>query len=244
MAGVTDPAANPTTHTPHPRILVVEDEAKTRASLAEGLGLQDWDIVATANGSAAEDLLQHERFDLVVLDWMLPGRSGLELLSRLRAQGRRIPVLMLTARTGIDDRVAGLDQGADDYLAKPFAFAELLARCRALLRRSVARPPGILACEDLRLDVRARLASRAGRDIPLTPREVDVLEYLLRHQGQIVTREMLQHDVWKQPKRFTSLDNVIDVQIARLRRKIDDAASDRLIHTLRGLGYRLGKESA
>jgi len=241
---VTEPAAAPPTPADRPRVLVVEDEAKTRASLAEGLGLQGWQIVAAAGGDHAEALLQGEPFDLVVLDWMLPGRSGLELLAHLRAQGSQVPVLMLTARTGVDDRVAGLDQGADDYLAKPFAFAELVARCRALLRRTIVAPSAPLACEDLRLDVRARVATRAGREIPLTPREVDVLEYLLRHQGQIVTRDMLQHEVWKQPKRFTSLDNVIDVQIARLRRKIDDPASERLIHTLRGLGYRLGKESA
>jgi Response regulators consisting of a CheY-like receiver domain and a winged-helix DNA-binding domain len=224
-------------------VLVVEDEAKTRASLVEGLGLQGWETVAATNGVEAETLLAERDFDLVVLDWMLPGRSGLQLLGQLRSEGRHIPVLMLTARTGIDDRVAGLERGADDYLAKPFAFAELVARCRALLRRATTLAPA-LTCEDLQLDVRARLARRGEREIPLTPREVDVLEYLLRHQGQIVTREMLQHDVWKQPKRFTSLDNVIDVQMARLRRKIDEGDGEKLIHTLRGLGYRLGKESA
>ena len=228
---------------PRPRVLIVEDEAKTRASLAEGLGLQDWEIVAVAGGDEAAAVLECQPFDLIVLDWMLPGRTGLEVLARLRSQTNLTPVLMLTARTGIDDRVAGLERGADDYLAKPFAFAELVARCRALLRRATAHPPAVLACEDLQLDVRARSARRAGREIPLTPREVDVLEYLLRHQGQVVTREMLQHDVWKQPKRFTSLDNVIDVQIARLRRKVDEGAPEKLFQTLRGLGYRLGKET-
>lgn len=222
---------------------MVEDETKTRASVVEGLSLQGWDITAATNGTEAEELLAGRDFDLVVLDWMLPGRSGLQVLAQLRAQGRHIPVLMLTARTGIDDRVAGLEQGADDYLAKPFAFAELVARCRALLRRATAQSPALLVCEDLQLDVRARLARRGEHEIALTPREVDVLEYLLRHQGQIVTRDMLQHDVWKQPKRFTSLDNVIDVQMARLRRKVDEGDAEKLIHTLRGLGYRLGKES-
>ena len=241
LGGVTEPAA-PTTPSHRPRVLVVEDETKTRASLAEGLGLQGWEITAAATGLEAEKLLQEDPFDLVVLDWMLPGRNGLELLAHLRAHGRQTPVLMLTARARIDDRVAGLEKGADDYLAKPFAFAELVARCRALLRRATVLAPPALSCGDLRLDVRARLACRDDREIPLTPREVDVLEYLLRHQGQIVTREMLQHEVWKQPLRFSSLDNVIDVQIARLRRKIDEPGGEKLIHTLRGLGYRLGKE--
>jgi two-component system copper resistance phosphate regulon response regulator CusR len=227
---------------PPPRVLVVEDEAKTRASLTEGLGLQGWDVVAAANGDEGLARLERQTFDLVVLDWMLPGRSGLELLTHLRQRGSHAPVLMLTARDAVTDRVAGLEKGADDYLAKPFAFAELVARCRALLRRATLNPPADLTCEDLRLDVRARVALRAGREMALTPREVDVLEYLLRHQGQVVTREMLQHDVWKQPNRFTSLDNVIDVQMARLRRKVDEAETNKLIHTLRGLGYRLGKE--
>lgn len=240
---MTEPATPPPT-SPRPRILIVEDEIKTRVSLAEGLGLQDWEVVAVATGLDAEKLLLAETFDLVVLDWMLPGRGGLELLAQLRAHGRQTPVLMLTARAGIDDRVAGLEKGADDYLAKPFAFAELVARCRALLRRATALAPAVLVCEDLQLDIRARLARRAGREIALTPREVDVLEYFLRHQGQIVTREMLQHDVWRQPMRLSSLDNVIDVQIARLRRKIDEPAAEKLIHTLRGLDYRLGKGGA
>jgi two-component system copper resistance phosphate regulon response regulator CusR len=151
-------------------------------------------------------------------------------------------VLMLTARSTLNDRVTGLDSGADDYLAKPFAFAELLARCRALLRRPVVKTGGLLRCGDLQLDTRARIAVRDGQEIALTPREVDVLEYLLRYQGQIVTREMLERDVWKQTHRMTSLDNVIDVQIMRLRRKVDTDGSERLIHTFRGVGYRLGKE--
>ena len=227
-----------------PRVLVVEDEAKTRASLAEGLGLQGWDVVAAATGDEAGFILERQVFDLLVLDWMLPGLSGLEVLALVRSRGADLPVLMLTARDAVDDRVAGLERGADDYLAKPFAFAELVARCRALLRRSTAQASPTLSCGDLQLDARARVALRGGREISLTPREVDVLEYLLRHQGQVVTREMLQHDVWKQANRFTSLDNVIDVQMARLRRKVDEASAEKLIHTLRGLGYRLGREPA
>lgn len=227
-----------------PRLLVIEDEPKTRASLAEGLRLQGWEVVTAATGDEGDACAEKQSFDLVILDWMLPGRGGLDVLANLRGRGVLTPVLMLTARDSVDDRVAGLERGADDYLAKPFAFAELLARCRALLRRATANPAAVLVCEDLRLDVRARVARRGDREIPLSPREVDVLEYLLHRQGQIVTREMLQLDVWKQPNRFTSLDNVIDVQMTRLRRKVDEAAGDRLIHTIRGLGYRLGKESA
>jgi DNA-binding response OmpR family regulator len=227
--------------TASPRILIVEDEAKTRASLAEGLGLQGWHICVAATGIEGLACAQAQVFDLILLDWMLPQRSGLEILVALRQTGSRVPVLMLTARDAVSDRVTGLEQGADDYLAKPFAFAELVARCRSLLRRSTSTPIAELTCGDLHLDVRARVASRSGREVSLTPREVDVLEYLLRHQGQVVTREMLQRDVWKQPNRFSSLDNVIDVQMARLRRKVDETSSDKLIQTLRGLGYQIGR---
>src|SRR4051812_26367320 len=225
-----------------PRVLVVEDEQKTRDSLAEGLRMETWSVLTAATGEEALTLLQHEVFDLLVLDWMLPGYNGVEVLQSLRGQGQHTPVLMLTARSTLSDRVTGLDAGADDYLGKPFAFAELLARCRALLRRPLMTTDRLLRCGDLQLDTRARIAVRAGNEIPLTPREVDVLEYLLRYQGQIVTREMLERDVWKQTHRMTSLDNVIDVQIMRLRRKVDLEGSERLIHTLRGVGYRLGRD--
>lgn len=223
-----------------PRVLVVEDEQKTRESLAEGLRLETWNVSAAASGEEAMAQLDREPFDLIVLDWMLPDRDGLEVLQQVRRRREHVPVLMLTARSTLNDRVIGLDSGADDYLPKPFAFAELLARCRALLRRPASATGGLLRCGDLQLDTRARVAVRAGREITLTPREVDVLEYLLRHQGQVVTREMLERDVWKQTHRMTSLDNVIDVQIMRLRRKVDDDGAERLIHTLRGVGYQLG----
>jgi DNA-binding response OmpR family regulator len=150
-------------------------------------------------------------------------------------------VIMLTARQGIDDRVVGLESGADDYLVKPFAVAELIARCRALMRRPTMNRSESLRCADLQLDTRARVAVRAGQEVSLSPREVDLLEYLLRYQNQIVTREMLEREVWKQTHRFTSLDNVIDVQMMRLRRKIDGEHEQKLIHTLRGVGYRLGQ---
>jgi DNA-binding response OmpR family regulator len=224
-----------------PCVLVVEDEEKMRESLAEGLRLEQWTVATAASGAEGIAALGSEAFDLVVLDWMLPDRDGLEVLRHLRDSGRRTPVLMLTARGTLHDRVTGLDGGADDFLVKPFAFAELLARCRALLRRPTDTADRLLRCGDLQLDTRARTAVRDGQEIALTPREVDVLEYLLRHQGQVVTREMLERDVWKQSHRMTSLDNVIDVQIMRLRRKVDFEGAERLIHTLRGVGYRIGK---
>lgn len=223
-----------------PHVLIVEDEEKTRESVAEGLRLEGWTVVSASNATEATALAERSAFDLIILDWMLPDRDGLEVLQYLRQRGRQTPVLMLTARGTLQDRIVGLDGGADDYLPKPFAFAELVARCRALLRRPVMSLGRVLRCGDLQLDTRARTAVRAGVAIALTPREVDVLEYLLRYQGQIVTREMLERDVWKQTHRMTSLDNVIDVQIMRLRRKIDGEGAERLIHTLRGVGYRLG----
>ena len=201
------------------RVLIVEDESKTRAAIAEALRLEGWTTVEAGRGDEMIACLEQQAFDLVLLDWMLPGRDGLELLQHVRARGTQVPVLMLTARGGIDDRVIGLESGADDYLVKPFAVAELVARCRVLMRRIAMNPAETLQCGDLKLDPRTRSTFRSGVEIPLTPREVDVLAYLLRYQGQIVTREMLERDVWKQTHRYTSLDNVIDVQILRLRRK-------------------------
>ena len=168
---------------------------------------------------------------------MLPGRSGLEILQTLRKRRNETPVLILTARDGVDDRVRGLDLGADDYLVKPFALPELLARIRALLRRG--RPSDVLRLKvaDLELDLVARRVNRGDKAIDLTGREFELLEYLLRHQGYLVSREMLARDVWKEPRRATPLDNVIDVQMARLRRKVDPEGTARLIHSVRGVGF-------
>ncbi len=229
-------------HVSSPHVLVVEDEEKTRTSVAEGFAIEGWVVRTASDGAEAMTLLNTEAFDLVVLDWMMPGSDGLEVLRHARVRGTQTPVLMLTVRDSVQDRVTGLEAGADDYLPKPFAFAELLARSRALLRRPVLSAGHFLSCDDLQLDTRARAAVRGGKHISLTPREVDILEYLLRYQGQVVTREMLERDVWKQTRRFTSLDNVIDVQIMRLRRKVDEEGQHRLLHTLRGVGYRLGSE--
>jgi two-component system copper resistance phosphate regulon response regulator CusR len=173
----------------------------------------------------------------------LPGRSGLEILRQARQNDIRVPVLLLTARDTVDDRVQGLDTGADDYLIKPFAFPELLARIRALLRRGAPpeRPPK-LSVGNLVLDAPGRSVSRAGSAIDLTAREYELLEYLLRNQGAVVSREMLARDVWKETARATPIDNVIDVHIARLRRKIDDGFDRKLLHTVRGVGFTLREE--
>jgi two-component system copper resistance phosphate regulon response regulator CusR len=227
-----------------PHVLVVEDEEKTRKAITEGLQNEGWKVQAAASGDHALILLESQVFDLLLLDWMLPGCDGLEVLRSVRQRGLHSPVLMLTARESVNDRVHGFESGADDYLVKPFAFPELIARSRALLRRPMMSTGHFLRCGDLQLDTRARVAVRAGVEISLSPREVDILEYLLRFQGQIVTREMLQKDVWKQLNRLTSLDNVIDVQMTRLRKKVDGDVEVKLIHTLRGLGYRLAKDAA
>ena len=221
------------------RILVVEDETKLAQALAKGLEAQHYDVVVAPTGEDGFFHANAELFDLVILDLMLPGRSGLEILKVLRQRGLQTPVLILTARDGIDDRVLGLDLGADDYLVKPFAFPELLARIRALLRRG--RPADVLRLKvaDLELDTATRKVTRGRRVLDLTARELELLEYLLRHQGHLVSREMLAHEVWKEPRRATPLDNVIDVQMARLRKKVDVDADQRLIHTVRGVGFIL-----
>jgi two-component system copper resistance phosphate regulon response regulator CusR len=221
------------------RLLVVEDERKLAQILASGLRAADYDVVVAATGEDGFFEVNREAFDLILLDVMLPGRSGLEILKTLRQRGLQTPVLILTARDGVDDRVLGLDLGADDYLVKPFAFPELLARIRALLRRG--RPSEVFRfkASDLEMDTATRRVMRSGRMLDLTSREFELLEYLLRHQGHLVSREMLAREVWKEPRRGTPLDNVIDVQIARLRKKVDNDADRRLIHTIRGVGFVL-----
>jgi two-component system, OmpR family, copper resistance phosphate regulon response regulator CusR len=221
------------------RILVVEDERKLAQVLASALRAEHYDVVLAPTGEDGFFRANAETFDLVLLDLLLPGRNGLEILEALRKRHVATPVLILTARDGIDDRVRGLDLGADDYLVKPFALPELLARIRALLRRG--RPSEIvrLNAADLEVDLVGRRAARAGRVLDLTAREFELLEYLLRHQGHVVSREMLAHDVWKEPRRATPIDNVIDVQVARLRKKVDAEGRARLIHTVRGVGFVL-----
>jgi two-component system, OmpR family, copper resistance phosphate regulon response regulator CusR len=223
------------------RILVVEDEAKVARALREGLEREKYAVVIAPTGEEGFFLVNAEEFALVVLDLMLPGRDGLQVLSTLRKRGLQTPVLILTARDAIEDRVEGLDKGADDYLVKPFAFPELLARVRALLRRGRTEQALPLRLADLEMDVNSRKARRNGRSIELTAREFELLEYLLRHRGQIVSREMLARDVWKE-NRATPIDNVIDVHINRLRRKVDEPFDPKLIHTVRGVGFVLREE--
>jgi two-component system copper resistance phosphate regulon response regulator CusR len=220
------------------RILVVEDERKIAQILVAALETEHFDVVVAPTGEDGFFRANAEAFDLVVLDVMLPGRSGLEILQTLRQRHVDTPVLIVTARDGVDDRVLGLDLGADDYLVKPFAIPELLARIRALLRRG--RPSEVfrLKAADLEVDLVTRRAVRGQRLLDLTAREFELLEYLLRHQGHLVSREMLAREVWKEPRRATPLDNVIDVQMTRLRKKVD-ADGDRLIHTVRGVGFVL-----
>jgi two-component system copper resistance phosphate regulon response regulator CusR len=221
------------------RVLVVEDERKLAQILSSALQAEHYDVVVARTGDDGFFRANAEVFDLVVLDLMLPGRTGLEILQALRQRHIETPVLILTARDGVDDRVLGLDLGADDYLIKPFALPELLARIRALLRRG--RPSEVfrLKAGDLELDLVTRRAVRGERLLELTAREFELLEYLLRHQGHLVSREMLAREVWKEPRRATPLDNVIDVQITRLRKKVDPEGHARLIHTVRGVGFVL-----
>jgi DNA-binding response OmpR family regulator len=204
---------------------------------------EGYEVSTAHTGEDGFFLISSESFDLVILDLLLPGRNGLEILAAIRKRGSRMPVLILTAKDAIEDRVAGLDSGADDYLVKPFAFAELSARVRALLRRGKAESFLRFQVDDLEIDIVSRSAMRAGHPLELTAREFDLLEYLARHNGQVVSREMLAKDVWQETARHTPLDNVIDVHIARLRRKVDDPFPRKLVHTVRGVGFVLREES-
>ena len=221
------------------RVLVVEDEVKVANALKEGLEDERYEAVVAHTGEDAFFRINTEQFDVILLDVMLPGRDGLQILTSIRKGGVTTPVLLLTARDTVEDKVAGLNSGADDYLIKPFAFEELLARVRALLRRGRAPDSLRLAVGDLDIDLVTRKVTRGGRTIELTLREFELLEYLLRHQGQVVLRDTLAREVWKETTRGTPLNNVIDVHIARLRRKIDLDPSAKLIHTIRGLGFML-----
>ena len=221
------------------RVLVIEDERKLAEAIAEGLEGNGCRVALADSGETGLKQLRSAEFDLVLLDVMLPKQGGLETLRELRRSGFRTPVLILTSRGSVDDRVRGLDAGADDYLVKPFAFPELLARVRALYRRAHPAAISVLQLADLRMDVSGRLATRANTTLDLTGREFDLLEYLLLNSGSVVSREMVARDVWKTTVRYTSLDNVIDVHIARIRKKIDDPFTTKLLHTVRGLGFIL-----
>lgn len=223
-------------------ILIIEDEKKVALALQKGLESEHYDVQVALTGEEGFFLLCSREFDLIILDLMLPGRDGMEILQALRKTRPKTPVLILTARDTVDDKILGLDMGADDYLVKPFAFAELTARIRAVLRRGRSDQPTKLGLADLEMDLLKRTAQRAKQAIPLTTKEFELLEYLLRNQGYVVTRDMLARDVWRETVRATPLDNVIDVHIGRLRKKIDGPFSSRLLHTVRGVGFILSDE--
>jgi two-component system copper resistance phosphate regulon response regulator CusR len=224
------------------RILIVEDDVKTAHSLVKGLNGDGFYARSAHSGEDALRSLAAQAVDLVVLDWMLPGQDGLQVLRALRERGQCMPVLLLTARDAVTDRVKGLEAGADDYLAKPFAFEELLARIHALLRRAAPAEPLRRSLADLTVNFETRRVTRAGQTIELTPREFDLIAYLICHAGQIVDRDRLAREVWREPKRVTPIDNVIDVHVARLRRKIDEGNQPKLLHTVRGVGIVLREE--
>jgi DNA-binding response OmpR family regulator len=219
------------------RILLIEDEVKLAQAIQQSLVALRYQVTMAASGEEGFFLASNEAFDLVILDLNLPGRDGIEILRSLRARGWRTPVLILTARDGLDDRVVGLDSGADDYLVKPFAFPELHARLRALGRRGRVDEPTKLSCANLILDRLARTVLRADKPVELTVKEFDLLEFLLRHQGHVVSREMLAKELWGERARVVPLDNVIDVHIARLRAKVDTPFAGAIIRTVRGVGF-------
>jgi two-component system copper resistance phosphate regulon response regulator CusR len=224
------------------RILLVEDDPRVSGVIARGLREQAYAVDLAPDGPQAVYLAAVNEYDVIVLDVMLPGKDGYTVCRELRAFGRRQPILMLTARGAIDDRVEGLDAGADDYLTKPFDFKELLARLRALLRRSGELRPSVARVADLTLDTASHAVVRGGRPISLTAKEYALLEYLVLNQGRVVGREQISQHVWDEA--FDPLSNIIDVYVKRLRAKLDQGRAVRLIHTRRGEGYILSSEAA
>jgi heavy metal response regulator len=224
------------------RVLVVEDEQRLAEFVGKGLTEAGYAVDFAGDGEQALDWARVVDYDLIVLDIMLPKRDGLDVSRTLRARGLKTPILMLTARDAVDDRVRGLDSGADDYLVKPFAFAELLARLRALARREPELTGPVLEVADLTLDTRTRAVHRQGQPIELTNKAYAILEYLMRHPHQVLTRTMIGEHVWN--FEFDNVTNVIDVHIRHLRRAIDDPFEAKLIQTVRGAGYRISDRPA
>jgi two-component system copper resistance phosphate regulon response regulator CusR len=219
------------------KVLVVEDEEKTADYLRTGLAESGFVVDVATQGDEGLHLARSARYDLVVLDVMLPGQDGWSVITELRGSGLQTPVLLLTARDAVDDRVKGLELGADDYLVKPFAFSELLARVRTLLRRGPARLPEVLRIADLEIDLVRHRASRANQRLDLTPKEFTLLALLARRCGEALTRTLIAEQVWDM--NFDSDSNVVDVHVRRLRAKADDPFERKLIHTVRGVGYVL-----
>jgi two-component system copper resistance phosphate regulon response regulator CusR len=219
------------------RLLLAEDERRVRAFIARGLSEEGFQVRESADGLETRALLESDRFDLLLLDWMLPALSGLDLLRSMRARQDSTPVIMLTARDAVTDRTAALNAGADDYMVKPFAFDELLARVRAVLRRAAGRASAVLRYDDLSLDPATRRVQRAGRDIRLTAREFALLQFLLEHAGEVISRARIVETVWEHD--YETFSNVVEVYVRYLRAKIDDPFPRKLIHTVRGVGYTL-----
>jgi two-component system copper resistance phosphate regulon response regulator CusR len=224
------------------RVLIVEDQEKTGDFLRRGLSENGFVVDVARNGIDGQHLALTADYDLIVLDVMLPGRDGWQVLEELRRQGKHTPVLFLTARDHVEDRVRGLELGADDYLIKPFAFSELLARVHALVRRGAAHEPSVLRADDLEVDLLRRRVTRGGRRIDLTAKEFVLLALLLRRQGEVLSRTLIAEQVWDM--NFDSDTNVVEVAVRRLRAKVDDPFPRKLIHTLRGMGYVLEAREA
>lgn len=217
------------------RLLVVEDEIHLQDIIKKRLVKAGYSVDACGDGQEALDYLRLSPYDAVILDIMLPGLSGIEVLKTVRREGNHVPVLFLTARDGIEDRVEGLDCGADDYLVKPFAFEELLARIRVMLRRNSETPTDELVLADLKVDVRSRAVTRAGKNVELSGKEFSMLEYLMRNQGRVLSREQIEQHVWDFD--YEGGSNMVDVYIRYLRKKLDEGYDQKLIHTVRGTGY-------
>lgn len=219
------------------KVLIVEDETKTAAYLKKGLEENGLVVDVTANGADGLHLVETGGYDAMILDVMLPGRDGWSVMAEMQRRGISTPVLFLTARDSVQDRVKGLELGADDYLVKPFAFSELLARVRTLLRRGAARQPSVVQVGDLEVDVVRHRATRAGRLLDLTPKEFLLLSLLMRRTGEVLSRTLIAEQVWD--INFDNDSNVVEVHMRRLRSKVDDPFNGRLIHTVRGVGYVL-----
>jgi DNA-binding response OmpR family regulator len=222
------------------RILIIEDDRKMAAALVAGIEPTGYDVVTASSAEEGFFLVHTLQPDLLLLDLTLPERNGLEILKQIRREGLNLRILILTSHNTMEDRVEGLNSGADDYLGKPFSFPELMARIKALLRRSLPTSSDTaIRIGDLEVDTKSKVAHRANVRLELTPREFDLLLYLAENQGRTVSREMLARDVWQEFSRFTPIDNVIDVQVARLRKKLDDPYPTKLLQTIRGLGFSL-----
>ena len=222
------------------RLLIVEDDLGAALLLERALDQEGFVIDVVHDGTAVAARVGECGYDVILLDLLLPGKPGLQVCQELRAQGVDTPILIVSARAAVADKVAGLDAGADDYLVKPFAFPELLARIRALLRRATGKRAPLLQVLDLTFDPASRVVRRGERRVELTAKEEAILEYLLRHAGEVVTRAGLSEHVW--PEESDNLTNLIDVHMSKLRRKVDGAGEPPLIHTIRGRGYRVGPE--